>query len=323
VTPLSGDAIHPPLSPARLRRRHVGRVPLSRALPARRAFVPERARPARGHGPPGARSAGRGRAARHRGPGGPGRRHPPEPGRRVAGRDGALYREALHDLVVLQRESVGGARRAPCFEVAFDVEKLSWELHYFQKHFLEGLRAATSRSRIARSSPEAFHRLATRSRPGRACSATATSTAATSCPTAERLHWIDFQDARMGPHLRPRASLLRDSYVELPEELRGGAVRGVPRAGGAARVARRVPARFELMSVQRNLKALGTFGYMATVRGNDVYLPYVPHTLRCARRNLTGIRSSARCSPCSPGTWRSCVRRRFPSGGRVNTRSHR
>jgi aminoglycoside/choline kinase family phosphotransferase len=40
------------------------------------------------------------------------------------------------------------------------------------------------------------------------------------------------------------------------------------------------------MSVQRNLKALGTFGYMATVRGNRVYLPYMPRTLAHARRNL-------------------------------------
>jgi aminoglycoside/choline kinase family phosphotransferase len=40
------------------------------------------------------------------------------------------------------------------------------------------------------------------------------------------------------------------------------------------------------MSMQRNLKALGTFGYMTTVRGTDVYLPYIPGTLRSARRIL-------------------------------------
>jgi N-acetylmuramate 1-kinase len=44
--------------------------------------------------------------------------------------------------------------------------------------------------------------------------------------------------------------------------------------------------RFELMSVQRNVKALGTFGYMATQRNNRVYLPYIPRTLAHARRNL-------------------------------------
>ena len=44
--------------------------------------------------------------------------------------------------------------------------------------------------------------------------------------------------------------------------------------------------RFDLMSIQRNLKALGTFGYMAAVRGSRVYLPYIPRTLASARRNL-------------------------------------
>jgi aminoglycoside/choline kinase family phosphotransferase len=44
--------------------------------------------------------------------------------------------------------------------------------------------------------------------------------------------------------------------------------------------------RFELMSLQRNLKALGTFGYMAAVRRTDIYEPYIPGTLQNARRNL-------------------------------------
>jgi aminoglycoside/choline kinase family phosphotransferase len=44
--------------------------------------------------------------------------------------------------------------------------------------------------------------------------------------------------------------------------------------------------RFDLTSVQRNLKALGTFGYMTTVRRSEVYFPYIPRTLAHARRNL-------------------------------------
>jgi N-acetylmuramate 1-kinase len=40
------------------------------------------------------------------------------------------------------------------------------------------------------------------------------------------------------------------------------------------------------MCVQRTLKALGTFGYMDTVRGNPIYLQYVPRTLQHARRHL-------------------------------------
>ena len=42
-----------------------------------------------------------------------------------------LYREALDQLACLQREAERGPRRAACFQIAFDIEKLSWELHYF------------------------------------------------------------------------------------------------------------------------------------------------------------------------------------------------
>src|SRR5262245_48269101 len=44
--------------------------------------------------------------------------------------------------------------------------------------------------------------------------------------------------------------------------------------------------RFDLMALQRNLKALGTFGYQTITRQNPVYIQYMPRTLRYARNNL-------------------------------------
>jgi N-acetylmuramate 1-kinase len=90
----------------------------------------------------------------------------------------------------------------------------------------------------------------------------------------------------MGPSTYDLASLLRDSYVELPEEMVDDLAeefrqRAVP--GDSRDTFRR---RLELMSIQRNLKALGTFGYQAAVKNNRVYLPYIPRTLAHARRNL-------------------------------------
>ena len=38
--------------------------------------------------------------------------------------------------------------------------------------------------------------------------------------------------------------------------------------------------RFDLMSVQRHLKALGTFGYQITVAGSTKYATAIPRTLR-------------------------------------------
>ena len=44
--------------------------------------------------------------------------------------------------------------------------------------------------------------------------------------------------------------------------------------------------RFDVMALQRNLKALGTFGYQTTARRNPVYIQYIPRTLRYVRKNL-------------------------------------
>src|SRR5258706_8882845 len=68
------------------------------------------------------------------------------------------------------------------------------------------------------------------------------------------LYIIDFQDARMGPDTYDLASLLRDSYVDTADreldELVAYflALKGLPDAAEFRR-------RFDLMSLQRNLKA--------------------------------------------------------------------
>ena len=40
------------------------------------------------------------------------------------------------------------------------------------------------------------------------------------------------------------------------------------------------------MALQRNLKALGTFGFQTTTRGNPVYIQYIPRTLAYLRHNI-------------------------------------
>lgn len=197
-----------------------------------------------------------------------------------------LYAEAVEAVTILQKEAAAGPRRSACFDVAFDIEKLSWELHYFQKHFLEGHRQRELTVEDRATLSESFHLLCQdiASWPRVLCHRDFHSR--NLMLHRGRLVWIDFQDARMGPATYDLASLLRDAYVDVPEELREELAerfrqRAVP--GEPRELFRR---RFELMCVQRTLKALGTFGYMASVRGNPVYLPYIPRTLAHARRNL-------------------------------------
>jgi aminoglycoside/choline kinase family phosphotransferase len=105
------------------------------------------------------------------------------------------------------------------------------------------------------------------------------------------LRVLDFQDARMGNVFYDLASLLRDSYVTLPEGTeerlryawRHAATRELLRAAGD-------PGAFgELLdaaALQRNVKAIGTFGNQAHNRGKRFYLRFVPPTVAHLRRNF-------------------------------------
>jgi len=197
-----------------------------------------------------------------------------------------LYREAIDEIVMAQREAPKVPQRAICFHTAFDLEKLSWELHYFEKHFLELHRrvdlSVEDRSKLA----EGFHSLAAHmaSWPRVLCHRDYHSR--NLMQHQGRLYWIDYQDARMGPSTYDLASLLRDSYVSLGEEFVQDRAEEFRQKAVPEEARETFRHRFELTSIQRNLKALGTFGYMAVVRGNPVYLPYIPGTLAHVKRNL-------------------------------------
>jgi aminoglycoside/choline kinase family phosphotransferase len=206
----------------------------------------------------------------------------------------ALYRQAVTFIETLQRR--GAELASPGYVpygIAFDAEKLTWELQFFTKHFLEAYRGAQI-SAAAREALAAEY------------AAIAGELAAEPRVLCHRdyhsrnlmlhdghLYIIDFQDARMGPDTYDLVSLLRDSYVDFIEPqideliaffmaLRSGR----PGVSSSATNPQEFRRRFDLMALQRNLKALGTFGFQTTSRQNTVYIQYIPRTLNSARANL-------------------------------------
>jgi aminoglycoside/choline kinase family phosphotransferase len=207
-------------------------------------------------------------------------------GAAAPGEHAALYREAVALLERLQRRGaeLASADYVP-YGIRFDVEKLTWELNFFVRHYLEAYRGAALRDEERAALDEEW----------RAITAELSSEPRVLCHRDYHsrnlmlrdgsLHIIDFQDARMGPDTYDLVSLLRDSYVDIVdrdlEELIAYflALKGTTDATEFRR-------RFDLMSLQRNLKALGTFGYQTTTRRNPVYIQYIPRTLNYARMNL-------------------------------------
>ena len=158
-----------------------------------------------------------------------------------AARREELYREAVDEIARLQMKAAQGPQKLDCFRVAFDIEKLSWELHYFLKHFLEGHRGCDLTVEDRATLSEAFHELSREiaSWPRVLCHRDYHSR--NLMPHAERLYWIDFQDARMGPTTYDLASLLRDAYVDVPEELQEDLKERFRQTRDAGRAARGLP----------------------------------------------------------------------------------
>src|SRR4051794_27063764 len=210
----------------------------------------------------------------------------------------ALYRQAVALVELLQRR--GAALVSDAFlpySIAFDVEKLTWELNFFLKHFVEGYRGAAidaaGRDAFAGEWAAIAGELA--SEPRVLCHRDYHSRNLMLHDGS--LHIIDFQDARMGPDTYDLVSLLRDSYVDITERDLDDLIAyflALKTTDGAAPDPDEFRRRFDLMALQRNLKALGTFGYQTITRRNPVYIQYTPRTLRYVRTNLEKYERFAR-----------------------------
>ncbi len=91
----------------------------------------------------------------------------------------------------------------------------------------------------------------------------------------------------MGPDTYDLVSLLRDSYVDVPSTLADDLIdHFLALTGRSVGDRAELERRLDVMGLQRNLKALGTFGFQTTSRANPVYLQYVPRTVRAVRAAL-------------------------------------
>jgi aminoglycoside/choline kinase family phosphotransferase len=203
----------------------------------------------------------------------------------------ALYRQAVEFVFRMQRR--GAELQSPdyiSYGIAFDRDKLMWELNFFVKHFVEAYcgvsMGASARAALDEESLKIADELA--AEPRVLCHRDYHSR--NLMLHNRRLYIIDFQDARMGPDTYDLASLLRDSYIDHSDARVDEFIRGYLALAGPSQATADAFAeyrrRFDLMSVQRNLKALGTFGHQTTSRNNPVYIQYIPRTLNYVRTNL-------------------------------------
>ncbi|MBN2040151.1 MAG: phosphotransferase [Spirochaetes bacterium] len=198
------------------------------------------------------------------------------------GEAATLYSELIN--IIAQIQFINNNRKDIPFSLAFDIDKLMYEFNFFIDHaligyfkadisndLLEELREEFRKIAVILYKPELFvlnHRdfhsrnvLISRNEPS----------------------LIDFQDARMGlPHY-DMVSLLRDSYLQLEDNLVKKLKKdhyNILKAGGYSRMEfDEYEYYFDIMAFQRNIKAIGTFGYQITSLGKDLYRKYIIPTV--------------------------------------------
>lgn len=104
-----------------------------------------------------------------------------------------------------------------------------------------------------------------------------------------KLFLIDFQDAILAPKYYDLASLLRDAYVTLSEGMIDELFyyyldnSEITKRGCDSKRERYI---FDLVSIQRNMKAIGRFYFIDKVKKNPKFLQYIPNTFNYALANF-------------------------------------
>ncbi|MDQ4120962.1 MAG: phosphotransferase [Acidobacteriota bacterium] len=181
--------------------------------------------------------------------------------------------------------------------LAFDFEKLSWELDFFFKHYFESYRGeilqTADTTNLKNELNEVAQMLAMR--PRVLCHRDFHA-ANLMLDDENRLRIIDHQDARMGPASYDLVSLLLDRIIEPPSRvwLREKRMRFLEerRMLGLSPIdPDDFAAEFRLMTIQRCLKAIGTFSFQTGVRKRPGYVQYIEPMFRVVLRAVESLNS--------------------------------
>jgi aminoglycoside/choline kinase family phosphotransferase len=172
----------------------------------------------------------------------------------------------------------------------FDEEKLLWELNFFKTHYFETLKKAPLSETDDRAMENEFIELS-RELAERATVLTHRDFHAANLMVDKNnaLQIIDHQDARIGSTSYDLVSLLLDRIIELPSPQW---LAGKRKFFIDERVNRGLEKldeedfayEFRLQTIQRCLKAVGTFSFQSVNRGKTYFLPFIEPMFRTVLR---------------------------------------
>ena len=202
------------------------------------------------------------------------------------------YKKAIDILLRMQIECTRKIDKSiPAHDLSFDLEKLIWELDFMSTHFIEGFFKKTVSEKDKTICHDEFFKICSLLSKQKRYFCHRDYHSRNIMINNNELVLLDFQDARMGPCQYDLASLLRDSYFKLDKNLFDKLLDDYINKKEETEQA---PVKredflkvFDWMCIQRNLKALGTFGYQINVNRNERYRDAIPRTVEYVLDNLS------------------------------------
>ncbi len=209
-----------------------------------------------------------------------------------------LYEKVIDSLVKLQVSASprSGDTSIEAFRLRFDYEKLMWEVDFTIEHLYKNYLKRALSDQAFNSIRQGFSEICAflaeqpTSLTHRDFHSRNVMISGAIRGEGARFVMIDFQDARMGPPQYDLASLLKDSYYQMEESqvtrLVDYYIARFEAASGKQIDRAHFMRVFDLMSIQRNFKAIGSFASFMNRRGDPTYLKYIGNTFENIRKDL-------------------------------------
>lgn len=180
-------------------------------------------------------------------------------------------------------------------KLRFDKEKLLWELNFFKEHYFVTYRKKPLSQAIDERLSAEFADLATRLEGYASVLCHRDFHAANlMLDNADRMRIIDHQDARIGSPAYDLVSLLLDRITDLPSPEWLAQKRSyfleMRRKFGLPKIDENDFAyQFRLQTLQRCIKAAGTFSYQSAIRGKTYFEPFILPMFKIVHRSAGNI----------------------------------
>jgi aminoglycoside/choline kinase family phosphotransferase len=180
-------------------------------------------------------------------------------------------------------------------KLKFDTEKLLWELNFFKEHYFSTFKKTPLDSETGARIEAEFTSLA------KILESKATVLCHRDFHAANlmidqngSLRIIDHQDARIGSPAYDLVSLLLDRVTELPTpewlaEKRNRLITGRISLGLPQLDESEFASEFRLQTIQRCLKAVGTFSFQSATRGKTYFIPFIKPMFRIVLRAVENV----------------------------------